>query len=135
VDPDGLPHQQVAALDHFDGDAVGGFQRGAQGRRLRDRDEAVARHPLGRLVGALVRDQGRAAGLLLAQFEPAAGHREVRVPLMQHAAVLGAGGERALERTCRIGVERLQLDVAGGLHPPDPISGILRTARTTVGAQ
>ena len=69
------------------------------------------------VVGADVGDQARArlaAAVLLAQLQPPARAAEVRVALGEDALVGGAERERALERRGRVGVARLELDVAAG---------------------
>jgi hypothetical protein len=116
VDPHRLPHEQVTALDHDDVDPDRGRQRRAQRSGVRDLHEPVARHALGRLVGALVGDQGRPAGILLAQLQPPCGDVEVGVALAQQALVPGTRGEGALERPGGVRVVRLELHVAARLR-------------------
>ena len=77
-----------------------------------DRDQPVA--ALARLVGvdAVVLDQHRAAGVLLAQLQAARGDAEVGVPLAQEPAIAGAEAEDDGQRALGVRVRRLELDVA-----------------------
>ena len=97
-----------------------GLQRRFQRLRVVDRGEPVAR--LARLVGvhAVVLDQRRAAGLLLAQLQPARVHAEVRVALAEDAAVVRSQADDDGQRALGVRVGRLELDVAARrCHRPD----------------
>ena len=84
VDPDAaLPQQQPALLGHHGADPVARRERSAQPVGVVDGDEPVVRDALGGRVRALVGDQRRPAGLLLAQLQPAVPDREVGVALAQ----------------------------------------------------
>jgi hypothetical protein len=114
MDPYALPQEQVARLVDDDERAQRRVERGAQHIGLGHRRQPVAALARVRDVGPVVLDQGRAAGLLLAQLQPPGARAEVRVALAEDAFVvrteLAADGERPL----RVGVDRLQLDVAAG---------------------
>ena len=115
VDADRLPQQQPPSLGDHDVDAVRRRERGEHALRVGHRHDAVARHPHLGGVRPLVGDQVGLARLLLAQLQAAVGDAEVGVALDDHAAILGAERERALERARRIGIERLQLHIAARL--------------------
>ena len=85
-----------------------------------DRDEAIAGDACGRRVGAVVGDQRRPARILLAQLQAAVRDGEVGVALAQQALVARTGPQGPLERAGGVGVVRLELDVAGGIHAPGP---------------
>ena len=101
VDADALPQQQVALLLDHDERAERRIQRCAQLAGVVDAREPVAALAGRRLIGAVVLDQGRPAGLLLAQLQAPASRTEIGVALAQHAAVLRpqlAAGRRASAR-------------------------------------
>jgi hypothetical protein len=77
------------------------------------RDAPVAARASVRGVVAPVLDQLVLARALLAQLQTRARSREVRVALLDRAAVLGPEGERQLQRPRRLGVAGLEFDVAG----------------------
>ena len=82
-------------------------------RVLDGRDPVAALARLGG-VGAVVLDQRGAARGLLAQLQAAVAHAEVGVALDEDPAVLGAELQADLQRALRVGVGRLELDVAAG---------------------
>jgi hypothetical protein len=112
------PQQQAPELDDDPHDAERRAQRGEQARGVADLHHPIGAQPLARLVGPVVVDQLRGPRILLAQLQSAVDHGEVGVALAQHALVGGAELEAAAERSRRIGVRRLQLDVAGAYRPP-----------------
>ena len=117
VDAHVLVEQQPPALVDDDEGPEGGVERVGQGGRVVDLGQAVVAGARLVAVGADVRDEARARlgpALLLAQLEASLRPPEVRVALRQDALVGGAEGERALERRRRVGVARLDLDVAAG---------------------
>lgn len=112
VDPHPAPQEQAAALGHDALDAERRLQRGVRRRGVGHLGDAV---PALALLGPrrpLVLDQVRPARLLLAQLQPAARDRVVRVSLGQHAFVVGPQLPTDRERTRRVRIDRLQLDVA-----------------------
>jgi hypothetical protein len=112
MDAHALPQQHAPALGHDAGRAECGAERLARRRRVGNRRQPVAAlASLGR-VGLLVGDEVRVAGLLLAELQTAVRRREVGVALHDDAAVLRAQGKRAAKRAPRVGVTRLELDVA-----------------------
>jgi hypothetical protein len=114
VDAHALPEQQVAALVDDHAGAERRVERLAQGGGIAHVGEAVGARARLLAIGPRVGDELGAARLLLAQLQPPARAAEVRVALGQDALVRGAERERALERPARIGVARLDLDVAAG---------------------
>ena len=112
VDADVLAQQQVAALAHDVGRAERRVERRPQRLGIGDVDEAVAALAGRRDIGPLVGDELRPARLLLAELEPAARGREVRVALAQDALVARAERPGGGQRGGRIGVAGLELEVA-----------------------
>ena len=74
----------------------------------------------------------RLARLLLAQLQPPLAHAEVGVALDDHAAIVGAERQRALERARGIGIERLQLHVAARLAHRSEAIACARVTDVTV---
>ena len=112
VDADVVAQQQVAPLADHDGGPERRVERRPQRLGVGDVDEAVAALAGRRDVGSLVGDELRAARLLLAELEPAARGREVRVALAQDALVAGAERPGGGQRGDGIGVAGLELEVA-----------------------
>ena len=115
VDAHVLVEQQSAPLVDDDQRPERRVERVAQCRRVADLGQAVRARARLVAVRSHVGDQARpgfAAAGLLAQLQPPARTGEVGVALGQHTLVGSAERERALERRGRIGVTRLELDVA-----------------------
>ncbi len=115
VDAHVAPEQQPAALDDLDGDAERRAQRRERGLGVRDVGQVVGGEARGGGVRALVADELRAR-VLDAELEAAVARSEVDVALVQDALVGRAVRQGGLQRRCRIGVARLELDVAPGVH-------------------
>jgi len=77
-----------------------------------DRDDVVVTDLRPRQLGACVGDQLGQGRRRLAQLELTLDGMKVRVALAQHALVLSAVLERRPKRGGRIGIDRLDLEVA-----------------------
>ena len=115
VDAHVAPEQQAPPLDDLAGDAERRAQRGDRRLGVGDVGEVIGGQARGGGVGALVADE-LGAGVLDPELEPAVARAEVHVALVQRPLVGRAVGEGGAQRRLGVGIARLELDVAPGVH-------------------